>query len=228
MAEYRQARFTLPPGATELLLIRHGESEPARADAPFPLVGGQSDPALAENGEQQARLLADRLAAEHLDAVYVTPLRRTTLTAVPFCERTGIRPEVESDLREVNLGSWEGGVFRRKVADGDPLVRRMYAEQRWDVIPDAEAPESLAARVRAAIERLWTKHPDQRVAMFTHGGIIAEVMRLAADARPFAFLGADNGSVSQIVVRDDTWIPRRFNDTAHLSTTFGSDPAPLS
>ena len=41
--EYRQHRFTLPPGATEILLVRHGESAPAREDRPFPLVDGQSD-----------------------------------------------------------------------------------------------------------------------------------------------------------------------------------------
>ena len=43
--EYRQARFQPPPGATELWLVRHGESEPARPGAPFPLVDGQGEPA---------------------------------------------------------------------------------------------------------------------------------------------------------------------------------------
>ena len=32
--EYRQYRFLPPPGATDMLLIRHGESAPARLDAP--------------------------------------------------------------------------------------------------------------------------------------------------------------------------------------------------
>ena len=36
--EYRQTKFTAPPGATELLLVRHGESRAAKADEPFPLV----------------------------------------------------------------------------------------------------------------------------------------------------------------------------------------------
>ena len=40
---YRQLRFTRPPGACELLLVRHGESVPARDDQPFPLVDGQGD-----------------------------------------------------------------------------------------------------------------------------------------------------------------------------------------
>ena len=34
-ASYRQNRFQVPPDAAELLLIRHGESEPASLAAPF-------------------------------------------------------------------------------------------------------------------------------------------------------------------------------------------------
>jgi len=43
---YRQARFRPPPGATELLLIRHGESAAAFMEEPFPLVDGHADPEL--------------------------------------------------------------------------------------------------------------------------------------------------------------------------------------
>ncbi|GAB2758894.1 histidine phosphatase family protein [Salinifilum aidingensis] len=228
MTEYRQARFTLPSGATDLLLVRHGESEPARAGTPFPLIDGQSDPALAEAGHEQAELVGARLAGQHPDAVYVTPLRRTSMTALPLLTRTGLSSQAEPELREVHLGDWEGGVFRRKVAEDDPVLHRMYAEQRWDVIPGAESPETFAERVRAAISRIAAKHPDQRVVAFTHGGVIAEVMRQTADARPLAFLGADNGSVSQVVVDGSSWILRRFNDTAHLHSASDPSAAPLS
>ena len=45
-AGYRQHRFVTPPGATELLLIRHGESQPAFPGPPFPLTDGRADPGL--------------------------------------------------------------------------------------------------------------------------------------------------------------------------------------
>ena len=35
-------------------------------------------------------------------------------------------------------------------------------------------------------------------------------------SRPFAFIGADNGSISEIVVHGDRLMVRRFNDAAHL------------
>ncbi len=214
--EYPQSRFVPPPDAADILLVRHGESAPARPESPFPLVGGQGDPPLSPNGRAQALLVAARLRRSRLDAVYVTSLRRTVETARPLLELTGLEPVVEPDLREVHLGEWEGGLFRQHVAENHPLAVRMYAEERWDAIPGAESAESLARRVRGALERIAAEHPGGRVAVFTHGGVIGQALALAAASRPFAFLGADNGSISQLVVGPERWTVRRFNDTAHL------------
>jgi probable phosphoglycerate mutase len=213
---YRQNRFPSFPGATEILLIRHGESEAFRMGMPFPLVNGHGDPALSAEGRGQAGRLADRLATAGLDAIYVTTLRRTVQTAEPLARRLGLRPRVEEDLREVHLGAWEGGLYRKKVAESDPVVLRAWAEERWDVIPGAEPAGEFAARTRAAIERIAAAHPDGRVAAVTHGGVIGQVLATAAGSRPFAFITADNASVSRIVVAADRWIVRAFNDTAHL------------
>ncbi|WP_157419760.1 histidine phosphatase family protein [Actinomadura kijaniata] len=214
--EYRQERYRPPAGAVTVLLVRHGASRAARADAPFPLVGGHADPELAAEGHRQAERVCARLAGERLDAVYVTTLRRTAQTAAPLVRRLGIEPRVEADLREVHLGAWEGGLFRRMVAEDAPEARRLWAEERWDVIPGAESNEALAARVRRGIDRIAAAHPGGRVAVFTHGGVIAQALSLAAGARPLAFLGTDNCSISELVVIGERWSVRRFNDTAHL------------
>jgi 2,3-bisphosphoglycerate-dependent phosphoglycerate mutase len=221
---YRQVRFTAPPGSAALLLIRHGESEEADLDRPFPLVDGHGDPSLAPLGRAQADALGARLAGEHVDAVVVTTLRRTVETAAPLAARLGLVPIVEPDLREVHLGEWEGGAYRQKVIDGDPVARTMVERQRWDVIPGAEPNEVVAARVRGAVERIAAAHPARRVAVFTHGGIIGTVLALASGSAPFAFVGADNGSISEIVVAGGSWVIRRFNDTAHLGAAEGAPP----
>ena len=226
MTEYRQAQFLMPPDGTELLLIRHGESQPARLGEPFPLVGGQGDPALAPEGRDQAEQVALRLGAVRIDAIYVSPLRRTAQTAAPLARALGITPVVAPGIREVHLGDWEGGKFRQMVAERDPLAERMWAEERWDVIPGAEPAAALATRVRGEIGRLAAAHPGQRVAVFTHGGFIGQALALASGSRPFAFIGADNGSISRLVVDGQRWIIRGFNDTGHLTT--GARQAPVA
>jgi probable phosphoglycerate mutase len=217
-ATYRQHRFRRPPGATELIVVRHGESEPAVEGVPFPMVDGHGDPALAPDGEQQATFVGDRLADEAIDAIYVSTLRRTAQTAAPLVARTGLAPVVEADLREVHLGEWEGGLFRQKAAAGDPAIVRMAETQRWDEIPGAESTEAFGARVRAAVERIAAAHPDQRVAVFTHGGVIGELVSQAfGGGLGIRLAGADNGSITHLVVgAGPRWVLRRFNDTAHL------------
>jgi probable phosphoglycerate mutase len=226
--EYRQFRFTLPPGGTDILLVRHGESAPAREDQPFPVVDGHGDPPLASEGEREAELVGGRLAVEPIEAIYVSGLRRTVQTAAPLAKRLGITPAEEPGLREVKLGDWEGGAFRIRVAENHDIAQRMWETQRWDVIPNAESTEDLAARVRASIDRIAAAHPDQRVAVFTHGGVIGQVVAMATESRPFAFIGADNASITQLVVTGDRWIVRRFNDTAHLHPAFTVRPEPLT
>jgi probable phosphoglycerate mutase len=218
--EVRQFRFSLPPGGTSILMVRHGESVPSRADAPFALVDGHGDPPLDPVGQDQAQRLADRLAGERLAAIYVTTLRRTAETAAPLAARLGLTPEVERDLREVYLGDWEGGLFRIRVAEGHPIAQKMFAEERWDVIPNAEPGEAFAGRVRAAVDRIASRHPDQVVAVFTHGGVIGQVLHQASGSRPFAFAGADNGSISHLVVTPERWLVRSYNDVAHLHPGF--------
>lgn len=228
LTEYRQYRYAPPPGATEILLVRHGESQPAGADTVFATVDGHADPPLDPRGHAEAAAVAERLADQRIDALYVTTLQRTAQTAAPLAARLGLEPRVEPELREVFLGEWEGAAFRIKVREGDPLAARLFAEGRWDVIPGAEVMEDFTGRVCGAVERIAAAHPDQRVALFVHGGVIGALTARATGGRVFAFATADNGSITHLVVHQDRWVLRRFNDTGHLDTDLDRPPAPLT
>ncbi len=214
---FRQHRYFAPPGATTVLLVRHGESAPAKPDEPFPLTGGHGDPALHPDGVEQAVRVGERLAKTLIDAIYVTSLRRTHETAAPLAQRLGMTPIVEPDLREVHLGEWEGGLLRARVAQGDPLLAEILSQERWDVIPGAEPLAVFHARTAGAISRIAAAHPDQVVVAVVHGGVIGQLLHHATGSSRFAFASADNASISEIVVHHDRWHIRRFNDTAHLA-----------
>jgi probable phosphoglycerate mutase len=147
--EYPQEDYSRPPGAIEVVLVRHGASQAAVEDQPFELLEGQADPALSDAGERQAQAVAAHLAAEPLAALYITPLRRTAQTAAPLAAATGLQPVVVPELREVHLGELDGGAFRIAVRRRDPIVAEVFRQQRWDVIPGAETMDDFAARTRA-------------------------------------------------------------------------------
>jgi probable phosphoglycerate mutase len=188
----------------------------------FPLVDGRADPMLSDAGHEQASALAERLAGEEIKRLFVTPLRRTHQTAAPFAQATGLEPSVVPEFVEVHLGEWEGGEFRVRVEQGDPLVKRIFMEERWDVIPGAESLESLGRRVRAGVERVVAETgPDAVAVVVAHGGVIGEICRQATESRPFAFVHMDNGSVSRLVVHASKWMLRSFNETSHLAVRTG-------
>jgi probable phosphoglycerate mutase len=213
---FRQHRYTAPPGATTVLLVRHGESQPAHPDRPFPLVDGHGDPPLDPVGVEQAELLADRLENEKINAIYVTSLQRTHQTAAPLAARLGLEPIEEPDLREVFLGEWEGGVLRQRAAEGDPLFQQIFTEERWDVIPGAEPHDEFDARVWRGLNRIVAAHPDETVVVVAHGGVIGQLLHRVTASRRFAFAGADNASISEIVALPERVILRRYNDVSHL------------
>ena len=220
-----QKPFEAPDGSTTVLLVRHGATQPARVGKPFPAKDGHGDPDLAPEGHVQATQVGRRLSTEHsakpFEALYVTSLIRTHQTARPFVAVSGLTPRVEPGLREVHLGDYEGGLLRIKGAEGDPTVAEVYRQERWDVIPGAEPWDEFQGRCVEAVERIRLEHAGGRVIAVVHGGVIAAVLSHVTQSRRFAFVSADNTSVSEIVyLKDpvDRWILRRFNDTTHLAT----------
>ena len=215
---YPQRGFVVPPDATEIVFVRHGASADAVPGEPFPLTDGHGDPPLSAVGEAQAVRVADRLGREPLAAIFSSGLQRTDATAAPLLEATDSELIRLPELREVNLGEWEGGEFRIRMAARDPIAMRAVEEERWDVIPGAESMEALAQRVRAGAERIVASTGPGVAVAFVHGGVIGELCRQATASRPFAFVLSDNASLTRVVVlADGRWLLRAFNDTAHLA-----------
>jgi probable phosphoglycerate mutase len=216
---YPQRAWALPDTATEILLVRHGASEDAVPGEDFELLDGHANPQLSSIGREQARLVCARLARHPPDALFITSLVRTAQTAQPLIDATGLTATTIPELSEVHLGDWEGGALRVKTAQGDPLVTKIFEEQRWDVIPGAEPMDAFADRVRKGIEEVVARTgPGRRAAAIVHGGVIGELCRQATAAPPLAFVHAENTSISRLVVfGDGRWLLRSFNDTSHLA-----------
>lgn len=69
---------------TTIWLVRHAEKEAEPAD----------DPGLTKQGQQRAKDLMQTLKHEKIFGVYVTPLKRTGLTAKPIIEKYILVPQV--------------------------------------------------------------------------------------------------------------------------------------
>lgn len=177
---------------------------------------GHGDPRLHPQGERQAIAVGLQLQKTIFARLYVTKLIRTHQTAAPLAAHLGMEPVENPDLHEVHLGDWDGGLYRIKAAEGDPVYRKVFEAQDWSPIPRAETRDAFFGRVRRGLMEIAANHADERVAVFVHGGVIGAAMAMATGSEPFAFLGAANGSISRLVIHGERMIVRGFNETQHL------------
>ena len=160
------------PG-TRILLARHGETEWNR-------IGrwqGHADPPLNETGRRQAAELTERLAQHGISAIYSSDLRRASETAQVVGDRLGLDIVEDSQLREIDVGSWSG----LTTADVEQRFPEGYARwQAGEIGHDGETREELTERVVSAVERIARAHPGETVLVVTHGGAIRALLRHAA------------------------------------------------
>jgi broad specificity phosphatase PhoE len=154
---------------TELLLVRHGETDWNRDQR----WQGHADRLLNDTGREQARAIAEELAREQIDAIYTSDLARARETAELIAERVGVPFVLEPQLREIDVGEWQG-LTRAEIEERFPEGMLKWHEHGhgWE---NGETYDELAGRVLEAVDRIVSQHPDGRVVVVGHGGTIRAI-----------------------------------------------------
>jgi len=157
---------------TSFLLIRHAQSQ-LNAEGRWQ---GWTDAPLSAEGRCQARALAEALAREPLAAVVASPLARALETARLLAAPHGLTPELEPDLRELDLGAW-GGLTRSEIAGRWPEALARFDSGDPDARPEGgETRRELGWRVGRAAAGLARRCAGGRIAVVTHLGVIAALL----------------------------------------------------
>ena len=136
---------------TVLFLVRHGET----VDNARQIMQGQTQGCLNEKGREQARVVAERLAAESFDAIVASDLRRAIQTAEIIAEPHGLPVVTTPLLRERDWGGFTG---------------RFIPDLKGEVWPDdIESEEALLARARTFLIYITATYPGKRVVAVGHG-----------------------------------------------------------
>jgi broad specificity phosphatase PhoE len=187
-------------------LARHGETA-------WSLTGqhtGLTDLALTENGEQNARQLAERLRGLAFARVFTSPLQRAFRT----CELAGFgaAAERDRDLVEWNYGEFEG--LRTAEIDAKQPGWQIFR----DGCPGGESPEQVGARADRVISR--ARAVAGNVLLFSSGHIL-RVIAARWLGQPVAIgrhLLLGTASVSELGYEHNLSEPaiRLWNDRRHL------------
>lgn len=136
---------------TVLFLVRHGET----VDNARQIMQGQTQGCLNEKGREQARVVSERLAAEPVDAIVASDLRRAIQTAEIIAEPHGLPVVTTPLLRERDWGGFTG---------------RFIPDLKGEVWPDdIESEEALLARARTFLIYITATYPGKRVVAVGHG-----------------------------------------------------------
>ena len=184
---------------TEIVLVRHGETEWSRSLKHT----GRTDVPLTDEGLREARLVGEALAGRHFGRVLSSPLQR----ALETCRLAwpGVEPELRPELMEWDYGDYEGittAEIREQVPDW--TIWRYGAR-------GGESPEDVGRRADRVVAELRDAQED--VAVFAHGHLLrvltARWLELEpADGRLFAL---DTGTLSTLGYERETPVIRHWN-----------------
>jgi len=214
-------------------LVRHGESVSNLEGR----VQGQADVALSTLGREQARRTADwgRHVARDgvVTEIWSSPLERARETAAAIAAAVGLPVQVEPALVELHAGIFQGHLWADLEARFPEAVARWRSGDLHYAIPGGESRAGLAARGRAALERLAARTAPGMIVV-AHGGVLTAALGsmlggghpllAAAAERPFTRLPAlANCSVTTLEWPGPMLLA--FNETAHLDESAAGQDA---
>jgi broad specificity phosphatase PhoE len=179
-------------------LLRHCERAEARVCA-----GRMPGIGLTERGRAEIAVVAERLAAEDIAAVYSSPLQRTRETAEIVAARLGLPVEFHDDLIELDFGEWTGATF--DAVRADPRWQTWRLHRSLARIPGGESMRQVQRRMVEALMEIGERHRDAAVAVVSHGDVIRAAL-LFALGMPLDYynrIEVGQGSISKVRIDAD-------------------------
>lgn len=183
-----------------ILLIRHGENDYVKKHR---LAGRLPGVHLNQKGQEQARLLAEKLGDMPIKAVYSSPLERTMETAAPLAQALNLEVIPRSGLIETDFGEWQGESLKKlnrlkiwRVVQNRPSLMRF---------PGGETFAELQMRYVRELEYICSQHePKDILALVSHADpirlAVAYFIGLPLDM--FQRLSVGPGSISMLWITD--------------------------
>lgn len=153
----------------KLIFIRHGQTD-------WNLQGkiqGSYDSVLNDTGIKQAMELSEKLL--NLDykfsKIYTSPQKRALKTAEILSEYSNIDYFPIEDLKEINMGKWEGLSWEEVEMKYPTEYREWYLNRQYTKTPDGESYDDMLKRVLKAIKKIIAENNDD-VVIVSHSAII--------------------------------------------------------
>ncbi len=148
-----------------LVLIRH-----TSVAVPRGVCYGQTDVALSPQFPQEAEAVKRGLSKFTFDHVFSSPLSRC-LKLANYCGYPS--PHIDPRLIEMNFGEWEMKSYEEI---NDPRLQEWFDDYINTAATGGESVMDQRRRFLEFVDELKGLHPDDTIALFTHGGILINAL----------------------------------------------------
>jgi broad specificity phosphatase PhoE len=198
-----------------LILVRHGET-PWNVTLQYQ---GQAHVPLNDRGRTQAHLGAERLRRAGALALYSSDLARAYETAEIIGAALDLAPQPAPDLREIDVGQWEGLTPEELYRRFPDHMREYERDPARTVRLGGESYAQLQQRALRWLDTISAAHqPGDTIIAVSHGGTIRALLChvIGLDLINFGRMWLDNGSFTELQFGRNGWRLLRLNDAAHL------------
>jgi broad specificity phosphatase PhoE len=203
---------------TEILLVRHGETE-WNAEEIF---RGRADVNLNEKGFVQAKLLGEYLSNSRLEAVYSSPLQRALRTAETIARPHSLSVRTEPALVDLDYGEWQG----MPLTEVKKIYKGLYI--KWEKTPESvkfpggEGLDDVKNRAVAAVNKMVKKHKGSLV-LVSHR-VVNKVLicsMLGLDNSHFWKIRQETCGITSFSYEKGQFVLIKHNDTSFLGNLSG-------
>lgn len=151
------------------ILIRHGYSKFNKEHR----FAGQCDIPLDKIGTLQARYTAEYVVNNFkIDKIYSSDLCRAYATAKPIADALGLPVITRTDLREVNVGKWEGMLIADVKKEYPQSFEIYKTKPGLFTFKEGESYQAMLKRAVSALKEIAMENDGKSIVICTHGGVI--------------------------------------------------------
>ena len=202
---------------SRVFLVRHGATVLTAEDR----FAGATEVELSDEGREQVRRLAVRLAGEKIAAIYASPMGRTVETARILAEPHGLEVQTRDGLREISHGRWEQ-MTRKEVEAAFPEEAAAWEKDPYTFAPvNGESGLAVTARALPVLMDIVRTHAGDDVLIVSHKATIRLLLSSLIGFDPRRYRDTlDQSPAALNIVDFKKAVGARltlFNDTSHYS-----------
>ncbi len=199
----------------ELYITRHGETM-WNLEKRFQ---GWGNSELTERGRKMAKDLSKVLDENNIDMVFTSPLKRAMETTKIAVGSRNIPVVVLEDLKEMNLGEWEGISLDELKRDEPERVYRYWNEPDLYISEKGESFNEFIKRIRRAYEAIINTKGFEKALVVTHGMTVKALMHVITGEDFKKFLKEPvmkQTSITRVEINKDGNKIISVGDTSHM------------